>query len=384
MINRNLKAMNYRLSTNRFERSVNIAIHLVAWLYIFVSPLLLTRHGEVFDWESYGRKLFIPLTSCAIFYANYFWLVPRYIIRRRIKWFVGYNLLFLAVLSIGRECFIAYNPPPFPPHELRGAEIGMPPFEVPNFNLKMMFRSCLGIVFSAGLAVAVRLSLQWRQAEEKRREAELGRATAELQNLKNQISPHFLLNTLNNIYALTAIDSEKAQEAILSLSRMLRHLLYENQNSTVPLGKEAEFLRTYIDLMSLRVAKNVDIRYDLDIAQNERLQIAPLIFISLVENAFKHGISATAPCFIHIRLSVNSEGRTLTFSVSNSHHPKSRSDKAGSGIGLQQVSRRLALFYPDKHTWHHGPSPDGSRYVSTINIEYANGVSETASTPLKS
>ena len=135
----------------------------------------------------------------------------------------------------------------------------------------MMLRSCFTTIFSAGLAVAVRLSVQWKLADEKRKEAELGRTEAELQNLKNQISPHFLLNTLNNIYALTAINSEKAQEAILSLSRMLRYLLYENQNGTVALSKETDFLRTYIRLMQLRVAKDVDIRYDISIPQNEYL-----------------------------------------------------------------------------------------------------------------
>lgn len=376
--------MTHHMPQNRFERFVNITIHLVAWFYIFATPLLFMLQGETFHLENYGRRIMLPLTTCIIFYANYFWLVPRFIIRRRIKWFVCYNLLFLVVLTLARECYIAHFPPPIPFHGAPGPGMGMPHIHSHPINLEMVSRNCISTILAAGLAVSVRLSLLWRQAEEKRKEAELGRATAELQNLKNQISPHFLLNTLNNIYALTAIDSEKAQKAILSLSRMLRHLLYENQSHTVALSKETEFLRTYVELMSLRVAKNVDIRYEIDIPHNENPQVAPLIFISLVENAFKHGISATAPGFIHIRLSVDSDKRTLTFSVSNSHHPKNRHDKAGSGIGLRQVSRRLSLFYPDKHTWQHGPSPDGSRYVSTINIEYENGISKTASPTLKS
>lgn len=357
-------------SKQNFEHSVNIAIHIVAWLYIFATPLLFMRLGEGFSWVNYGRHLFIPLTTCIIFYANYYWLVPRYIILRRIKWFVAWNLLFIVSLTLLRECFMAFNPPPLPPGEIPREKMGMLPFFSSHFNLIMMLRSSFTTVFSAGLAVTVRLSVQWKLADEKRREAELGRTEAELQNLKNQISPHFLLNTLNNIYALTAIDSEKAQEAILSLSRMLRYLLYENQNSTVALSKETEFLHTYIRLMQLRVAKDVDIRYDISIPQDEDPQVAPLIFISLVENAFKHGISVSDPCFIHIRLSVDSEKGLLTFSVSNSFHPKSSSDKTGSGIGLQQVRSRLALSYPEKHTWKYGISRDGRQYVSTININY--------------
>ena len=370
--------MTLRKSSHHFERSVNIAIHLVAWLYIFSTPLLLIRPGEGFSWGSYGRQLFVPLTTCFIFYANYFWLVPHYIIHRRIKWFITWNLLFIASLTLLRECFIAFNPPPLPPGEMPGGKMGMFPRVPPHFNLIMMLRSCFTTIFSAGLAVAVRLSVQWKLADEKRKEAELGRTEAELQNLKNQISPHFLLNTLNNIYALTAIDSEKAQEAILSLSRMLRYLLYENQNGTVALSKETDFLRTYIRLMQLRVAKDVDIRYDISIPQNENLQVTPLIFISLLENAFKHGISASSPCFIHIRLSVNSEKGLLTFSVSNSHHPKSSSDKTGSGIGLQQVRSRLLLSYPERHTWEYGVSQDGRQYVSTIKINYKEASSQNA------
>lgn len=358
----------------RFKQIANISIHFVACLYVLATPLLFMHHNEELNWAHFCRGLSLPLSTGIIFYANYFWLVPNLITRRRVKWFVSYNLLLFIVLIMGREWYMAYNPPPIPHLHMPDGGMYTPHFDVPHFNPRMIFRSCISIVFSAGLAVAVRLSVQWREAEEKRKEAELGRTAAELQNLKNQISPHFLLNTLNNIYALTAINSEKAQEAILSLSRMLRYLLYENQSSTVPLSKEAEFLSTYIKLMQLRVARDVDIRYDVDIPREEDPQVAPLIFISLVENAFKHGISPTGSCFIHIRLTVDSDNGLLTFSVSNSNHPKSRNDRSGSGIGLQQVSRRLSLFYPDKHTWEYGPSSDGSRYSSTIHIKYGSGI----------
>jgi LytS/YehU family sensor histidine kinase len=187
-----------------------------------------------------------------------------------------------------------------------------------------------------------------------------------LKNLKNQISPHFLLNTLNNIYALTTFDTERAQHAILELGKLLRYLLYDNQVERVPLSKEVEFLRNYIELMRLRIGKNVDLQVDLDIPQDREVNIAPLLFISLVENAFKHGISATHPSFIHIALSVDAAD-TIIFDCRNSNFPKTADDKSGGGIGLQQVRRRLDLAYPEQYIWNNGV--DNDVYFSHIEIK---------------
>lgn len=162
----------------------------------------------------------------------------------------------------------------------------------------------LSLAFVVFLATVVHLSLQWREAVAARREAELGRREAELKNLKNQVNPHFLLNTLNNIYALTTFDTEKARLAIMELSQLLRYVLYDNQADKVPLYKEADFLRSYVELMRIRLPESVEIRVELDVPRTDEPTVAPLIFISLVENAFKHGVSPTLPSFIHIHLFV--------------------------------------------------------------------------------
>ncbi len=134
--------------------------------------------------------------------------------------------------------------------------------------------------------------------EAARKEAERNRTEAELKNLRNQLNPHFLLNTLNNIYALIAFDTDKAQQAVQELSKLLRYVLYDNQQTYVPLGKETDFIRNYIELMRIRLSSNVQMTTQIDILPDSQTLIAPLIFISLIENAFKHGISPTERSFI--------------------------------------------------------------------------------------
>ena len=223
------------------------------------------------------------------------------------------------------------------------------------------------MILTVGLSAAIRMSRRWTANEAARHEAEQQRTEAELKNLRNQLNPHFLLNTLNNIYALIAFDTDKAQQAVQELSRLLRHVLYDNQQNLVPLNKEMDFIRNYIALMRIRLASNVMVETYFDISPEDRTEIAPLIFISLIENAFKHGISPTEPSYIRIRFSQT--GNRVTCEIANSYHPKTQTDKSGSGIGLEQVRRRLELSYPGHYTWQQGLDKTGKEYRSTLTID---------------
>ncbi|GAA6242653.1 hypothetical protein F030043B2_16950 [Bacteroides fragilis] len=227
-------------------------------------------------------------------------------------------------------------------------------------------RDILSLIFTIGLSAAIRMSARWGEAEAARREAEKSRTEAELKNLRNQLNPHFLLNTLNNIYALIAFDSDKAQQAVQELSKLLRYVLYDNQQNYVPLCKEVDFIRNYIELMRIRLSGNVEVITQLDIQPDSQTKIAPLIFISLIENAFKHGISPTELSFIHILISENKE--EIRCEIRNSCHPKTNMDKSGSGIGLEQVSKRLELSYPGRYRWDKAISEDGKEYISKLLI----------------
>ena len=180
------------------------------------------------------------------------------------------------------------------------------------------------------------------------------------------ISHQVLLNTMNNIYALTAFDTEKAQKAIIDLSKMLRHILYDNQQPYVCLKEEVEFLHNYVDLMMIRIPENVEIKRECNIPSNCNIHVAPMIFISLLENAFKHGINPEQKNFIHIKLDANNE--QIIFSIQNSNNPKGEAERNGHGIGLKQVERRLELAYPGKYKWEKGFDSNRNTYSSKIII----------------
>ena len=220
----------------------------------------------------------------------------------------------------------------------------------------LLFRLRDFILFGliAALAATIRMSKKWHEAELGRQKAELKRIEAELKNL-------------HNIYALIAFDTDKAQQAVQDLSRLLRHLLYDNNQDFIPLNRELEFLRNYVALMKIRLSPNVDLQFHIDIPSENPIRVAPLIFISLFENAFKHGISPVKPSFIHIKI-YSSGPDTLSCSIENSYFPKQRNDISGSGIGLEQVQKRLDLIYPGKYEWTKGCDENATVYKSILTI----------------
>ena len=175
---------------------------------------------------------------------------------------IVYNIIFLCVIGILLHLWQSLTfDPSFAPKAKRP---GMPP------GWLFFLRDMLSLVFTIGLSAAIRMSARWTQNEAARKEAERNRAEAELKNLRNQLNPHFLLNTLNNIYALIAFDSDKAQQAVQELSKLLRYVLYDNQQTYVPLCKEVDFIRNYIELMRIRLSANVQMITKFDIQSHTR------------------------------------------------------------------------------------------------------------------
>lgn len=334
-------------------------IHAAVWIGIFISPLMFMNGGNGISLRQFAAISVAPLAQFVLFYMNYLWLTPRFLIggEKKLYWLV--NVLTIIVMGIGVHLWMEHSRPIFDHHNTRQ------PHEQLVFHF-MIIRNCFNLAISAAIATGIHLAMRWQAAETARREAEAARTAAELKNLRSQINPHFLLNTLNNIYALTAIDTQRAQQTIMELSKLLRHVLYDNQQPYVNLAKETEFLVSYIDLMKIRLSDEVDIRTDIRIPEPCDIRIAPLIFISLIENAFKHGVSATGRSFIHIRLEAD-ENR-ITCSIENSNHPKNSDDNSGHGIGLKQVRARLELLYPGCYEWTTGTDKDNTIYKSTINI----------------
>lgn len=350
-----------QLSASRQHIMIVLA-HITGWGIVFGFPFLMMSRSSGFEitWIDYLRHgSIVPLSFLVVFYVNYCFLIPRCLFKGRIRRYLLLNILLIACTAIGvhfwQEFMFHYFVENNPGNRHKG-----PPKWI------FIIRDIFSMILTVGLSAAIRLSGRWMQAENARREAEKDRTEAELKNLRNQLNPHFLLNTLNNIYALIAFDSDKAQEAVQELSKLLRYVLYDNQQTHVALCKEVDFIRNYIGLMRIRLTGNVTVTTQFDIAPDSRTGIAPLIFISLIENAFKHGISPTEPSYIHIRLYENE--KEIGCEIRNSYHPKTETDKSGSGIGLEQVGKRLELMYANRYEWIKEVSTDGKEYTSTLNI----------------
>lgn len=342
-------------------------LHVAVWLMLFLSPLLFS-HEQTISLVRVAAFSIFPLCMMTVFYTNYLWLVPRYYIAHEERFYWIFNMIMILVLAVLMQLWMHLLHPLFP-------DDGRPHPE-PSFLKQLLFvaRNIFNLSVVLFIATSMEISSRWHQMEDERIEMEAARKEAELANLRSQINPHFLLNTLNNIYALTAFDTEKAQKAIMELSKMLRHMLYDNQFNQVPLQDELNFLDSYVNLMKIRLPQNVDVVFTTNLLVPD-LKIRPLMFIPLVENAFKHGVSPTEPSFVNICIKTEKEqveeGRmcdTITCDIKNSNYPKTNQDRSGHGIGLMQTQRRLELAYPNRFEWVKGVSDDGNTYQSTIKI----------------
>jgi LytS/YehU family sensor histidine kinase len=343
----------------RFDINKHLAgaCHMALWAFLFLSPMTYWR-GTGLNIMHYLMTCMTPLFQMIVFYLNYMVLAPKFFESGKHRYDVMINVVLLLVLGTILHFWMVYV-----------NSIYVPANNVPldTFGtLSYIARNSLNLAIFAGGATALAVARRWVTTDQKLKETEAARAQVELRNLRSQINPHFLLNTLNNIYALTAFDTARAQEAIMQLSRLLRHMLYDNQEVSVSIRDEIQFLENYVSLMKIRLADTVDVKFDVNY-ESADIKVAPLLFISLIENAFKHGISSTEPSYIHIKL--NATHQQIEFQLTNSNHPKTSEDHSGHGIGLQQVQRRLDLSYPGQYKWEKSVSDDNKEYQSTIIIQ---------------
>ncbi len=322
-----------------------VFINVMIWIIILCYPFMLaTRDGSFVQLDKYIIYSWIPVMFMLVFYFNYYFLIDKLIFEKR-QWliFLLCNFVLIVVVAgcsqILQEIYLT-----------RFVSDTAQPRERITLATYVI-RDGLVLMLVIGLSVALKMAMAWQGHETERAKLESEKRDAELQNLRSQLNPHFLFNTLNNIYSLTVTNPEKAREAIHSLSSIMRYILYNNE-SHVPLDKELEFVRSYIELMKLRQTGNMTIEADLP-AGGQGLMIAPLMFMTLIENGFKHGVSQTEPSFVRIAVSVSESKKgkkSVTCRVENSFFPKTDSDRSGSGIGVGNLRRRLALLYPRQNS----------------------------------
>ena len=332
---------------------------LAVWMVIlFALPLatfLSTRDlpsTRTSFWVAWG--LFrAPLV---IYFVNFYFCGPYLFFKRRYWLFVLCNLVL--IFGLNYQFFYLWfhrNNLPEMPAMTTNMWIGF-------FSGFLMFLvlNC----FVAAIAIGIRHIIRTRQIKQQLKDERTKHTEAELAWLKNQINPHFLFNTLNNISSLIQIDADLAQDSIAQLSDLLRYAMYETNKPTVPISGEVDFMQNYISLMKLRCNEKTSVTTSFDVKQD--VEIAPLLFISLIENAFKHGVSTNKPSVIDIRLQQNDD--ELVFCCDNTNYPKDTDDRSGSGIGVENTRRRLDLMYHGKYEWEQSIESDMYHVKITMKI----------------
>jgi CRISPR/Cas system CSM-associated protein Csm2 small subunit len=333
------------------RRGMGLLLHATGWIILFILPQFLITGGSFEDIRTSLIIFFKTMVFGIIFYVNYLWLVPLLLHRKKGYWYVPAMLALVVIVHMGSNySFRKIFPPPHAVEQQmnndrevrRDGRRGFP-----SPAKMMVYNYFITAFLVTGFAIGLRSAEQTVSKEREIKELEKEKLNSELALLKNQVSPHFFFNTLNNIYSLIAINQKDAQEAVLSLSKMMRYLLYESEGGYTRLSRELEFMSGYIDLMKLRISNRVSLKVDFPEVYTD-VDIPPLLFIPFIENAFKHGVSNQGNSFIEIMLKVSD--RQIVFNAMNSVAVKNGDlSLEASGIGLENVRKRLALLYPGHH-----------------------------------
>ena len=311
---------------------------------------------------AWAALLLLPVLSVFFFTQKWdnavatFWILFGLLRAPLLLWFVNFYLLEPLLWSKGRRWqFIASNVVLILLTNYWIFQLDFSKFPLDNELAYIGFFMGLFIYLlfcaaTVATTVGLRNYLRSQRLKQQLKEEQQRHTEAELAWLKNQINPHFLFNTLNNISSLVQIDGDAAQDAIAQLSDLLRYAMYETDKPLVPLRGEIDFMQNYIDLMRLRHNEKLTVCTKWSEVPPQT-SIPPLLFISLIENAFKHGVSSSRPSSIDISLFMDNGQQTLTFTCSNTNYPKNDQNRSGSGIGIENTRRRLDLMYPGRYTW---------------------------------
>jgi hypothetical protein len=337
------------------HRKREVLIHTAFWavyLSFIINHISSYQTGPHILW---GRVLLASLISIsyliALSYVNYFYLIPVFLLKKRIGFFmIGLALAFTALtaLRVGAET-LAFG---------RSWELQS------TARTQLIIQSTISDLFIVAFIGLLRFAAGWLELDSRRRQLETEKLNAEVKFLKAQVNPHFLFNTLNNLYYLSTIKSDTAPLVVSKLSEVMRYMIYDSNHETIELSKEIEYMQHYIGLERLRVREGVPLEFE--VTGRTDIPISPLILITFLENAFKHGVSNGGDqCWVKAQLAVN-ENR-LVYRIANSKVKAVAYPAEGEGIGLKNVKRRLELCYPGRHRLEIDDRQDS--YAITLSIE---------------
>lgn len=330
------------------SRSGRILLHVLGSLCFLAVPVVFSPDFDLsfrlIEVAPFRRDLLAYFLLLGVFYFNYYYLIPKFFHSKEFVIY-GVSLVLCFGLVAGVPLLIKGRPPIFLNEGQalpRDLPMG-PPRDGPPL-VHAMERNLLRFAMVISIALLLRISDRLRKTERDKLDAELS-------YLKAQINPHFLFNTLNSIYSLAITRSEHTPDAVLKLSSMMRYVTTEAHNDKVPLQKEIDYVSNYIDLQRIRLGQTVSIDYTVEGNCGSK-EIAPLVMIPYVENAFKYGVNPEEECYIHIQITVDKS--RLTMFVKNKIVHIDHSDEYKSGHGMENAAQRLKMGYPGKHTLNSG------------------------------
>ncbi|WP_430412516.1 sensor histidine kinase [Kordia sp.] len=314
------------------NRGNRVLIQVLFWAIVLFVIALSQVDAVRFLGENWLAFIFQAVLIISVVYL----LADKLLFKKKYAWFVLISIVLVVVFTIIASMLPAAAGPP------RLEMIDRPRKSPTPFLINFLLLSLTFVV-----AAVIEIFLFAKRKEEALILSKTETLETELKFLKAQINPHFLFNSLNNIYALCAIDTTKTQKSITYLSDMLRYVLYECEQKTVLIQKEVTYIENYINLFKLKSSKEYSIKTHFSI-ENHDLKIAPMLFIPFVENAFKHGnIEQIHENYIHI--SIVSSGSETIFTIENTKPNIPTEKDAVGGIGIKNVAKRLEILYPEKH-----------------------------------
>lgn len=383
---------------SRFK-AFSVIIHIAGWLLFMAFPLLfLNNRGQnttILTFLKEPAYWVFCTTYIVLFYSNAYFFIPKFFLTKRYWIYSAIALVLLVCVFLLRPfekllrsnengpwrkfrlemaerakfekpefrdtTFFKsgrFNPPPFPSDSAAR-------FFRPEFRRPRPFDSISLFIFLMimALSTAIVTVQQWQQTEQRAARAEADKANAELSFLKAQINPHFLFNTLNNIYTLAAIKDDHAADSIMKLSNIMRYVTDDATEDFVPLQSEIDCISDYIELQRLRIGSNTIVNFDIE-GDTGIMQIAPLVMMTFVENVFKYGVSKHEPSAIDIRVHVN--GENISFYCKNRVFAVKNSDYQRTGIGIKNTKQRLEHLYPGKHLLN--ISSLGNEYIVQLTL----------------
>jgi len=322
----------------RDSKGFRVVLHLGYWILAWGFTNFMFGYGNLLNPYSLLYSSIILMVAAGVSYWIIYFLIPHFLVPGKYGLFFGI-LISTIIVSLDIELLTTIV-----------FVLLYEKFQVLEFfqNTRDIYSLVTGTYFIVLLSVTIKLVEFWYQEQYRKQEAMKQKIETELKLLKSQIHPHFLFNTLNNIYSLALQKSDQAPDAILKLSGLLDYLIYHGQNERVSLSQETALIDNYIELENLRYGDRLELDFQIS-GDTEHIQVAPLLLLPLVENAFKHGISKTRnkQC-LKIKLEIT--GRNVDFYIENTRPPKDSSENSGRGMGLANLRKRLELLYQGRNS----------------------------------